>query len=110
MDRAELLIDVIEFMNSRNESLNQNKTVKELIDDFFIEATPSSIKNITLILTLKFPPMIWYKTLDIHTRINVKQCFELLTGVKFEDLSMLFTFRERIEIMHTKLQMEGFIL
>lgn len=52
--------------------------------------------------------MEWYKTLDIHTRINSKVCFELLTGSKFEDLSFLFSLRERIDIMYNKLKMEGF--
>ena len=52
--------------------------------------------------------MEWYKTLDINARINAKVCFELLCGAKFEDLSFLFFFRERIELMYEKLKMEGF--
>lgn len=52
--------------------------------------------------------MEWYKTLDIHTRINVKTCFELLCDAKFEDLAFMFSFRERIDIMYNKLVLEGF--
>ena len=52
--------------------------------------------------------MNWYMTLDIHTRINAKVCFELLTGTKFEDLAFMFSFRERMDIMENKLRMEGF--
>lgn len=52
--------------------------------------------------------MNWYKTLDINTRINAKDSFELLTGVKFEELAFILSFRERIEIMENKLRMEGF--
>jgi hypothetical protein len=52
--------------------------------------------------------MNWYKTLDIHSRINAKACFELLTGVKFEDLACLFTLYERMDIMEEKLRLEGF--
>ncbi|MFA5298993.1 MAG: hypothetical protein WC389_12370 [Lutibacter sp.] len=52
--------------------------------------------------------MNWYKSLDIHTRINVKACFELLTGTKFGDLAFMFTFQERINIMYNKLKKEGF--
>jgi len=52
--------------------------------------------------------MEWYKKLDIHTKINAKVCFELLTGSKFEDLSFLLSFRERIDIMYNKLKKEGF--
>jgi hypothetical protein len=52
--------------------------------------------------------MEWYKTLDIHTKINAKVYFELLTGIKFEDLSILFSLRERMDIMYDKLKIEGF--
>lgn len=52
--------------------------------------------------------MDWYKTLGIHARINAKVCFELLTGIKFEDLVFMFSFRERMDIMQNKLKMEGF--
>lgn len=53
--------------------------------------------------------MEWYKTLDLHVRINVKSCCELLTSVSFEQLNLLFTLREKIDILHNKLKMEGFI-
>ena len=52
--------------------------------------------------------MNWYKTLNIHMRINAKSCFELLTGVKFEDLAFMFSLKERMDIMENKLKMEGF--
>lgn len=52
--------------------------------------------------------MNWYKSLNIHSKINAKVCFELLTGTKFEDLAFLFTFEERINIMYNKLKIEGF--
>lgn len=52
----------------------------------------------------------WYKTLTINQRINAKECFELLCGVKWEQLSFMFTMRERIEIMYNKLLIEGFEL
>ena len=31
--------------------------------------------------------MEWYKTLDIHTRINMKECFYLACGIKFENVT-----------------------
>lgn len=52
--------------------------------------------------------MNWYLTLDINKKINAKECFGLLCGIKFEQLASLFTFRERIEIMYQKLKLEGF--
>ena len=52
--------------------------------------------------------MKWYKSLSIDQKINAKECFELLCGMKFEQLSFLFSFAERIEIMHDKLVAEGF--
>ena len=53
--------------------------------------------------------MEWYKSLDIHTRINCKDCFELLCGVGFSEIGCLLSFKERIEVMYDKLQMEGLI-
>ena len=34
--------------------------------------------------------MEWYKTLDIHTRINMKECFYLACGIKFEIKNVTF--------------------
>lgn len=53
--------------------------------------------------------MDWYKSLDIHTRINVKEIFGLLTGISFEELSFMSSFRERITIMENKLRIEKLI-
>lgn len=54
--------------------------------------------------------MNWYKSLDIHTRINAKaEAFELLCGFEFEKLACLFSLKERIEIMYNKLVLEGII-
>jgi hypothetical protein len=50
----------------------------------------------------------WYKSLNVHMRINVKTCFVLLTGVEFESLAFLFSYGERIEILYNKLKIEGF--
>lgn len=52
--------------------------------------------------------MDWYLSLSINQKINAKECFVLLTGVKFDDLSFIFSFGERINIMYNKLKMEGF--
>ena len=53
--------------------------------------------------------MKWYNKLNIHQKINAKSCFELLCGVKFGDLSFMFSIRERIEIMYNKLISEGIL-
>lgn len=52
--------------------------------------------------------MNWYKTLDIQTKINAKECFSILFGAEFNQLSFLFTFRERMDMMYNKLKLEGF--
>ena len=53
--------------------------------------------------------MEWYKKLSINEKIQVKgELMDLLCGFGFEKLSFLFTFKERIDIMHIKLKMEGF--
>lgn len=52
--------------------------------------------------------MEWYLTLDINKRIQCKDCFILLCGVDFQLLGKLLTFKERINILYQKLQLEGF--
>lgn len=59
---------------------------------------------------MKTEAMQWYLSLDINLRINAKTCFELLTGIRFEDLSFMFSFKERLGIMYNKLKLEGFQL
>ena len=54
--------------------------------------------------------MDWYKSLTVHQRINAKECFEILCGVKWESLSFMLSMRERIEIMYNKLRLEGFLI
>jgi hypothetical protein len=51
----------------------------------------------------------WYKSLDVNMRINVKDVFILLTGIDFSRLNFLFSYREKIEIMHQKLIREAII-
>jgi len=51
----------------------------------------------------------WYKSLDVNMRINVKDVFILLTGIDFSQLNFLFSYKEKIEIMHQKLIREAII-
>ena len=53
--------------------------------------------------------MEWYKSLDINSRITAKSCFELVKGLKFEDLSFLFSFKERVDMLYNKLQQENIL-
>jgi len=52
--------------------------------------------------------MEWYKNLTVDQKINIKECFLLLCGVKWEALTSLFSIRQRVEIMYNKLKKEGF--
>ena len=55
--------------------------------------------------------MKWYQTLSIHQRINLRDVCELLCGVTWDQLSMVgFTFTQKIELIHSKLKIEGFIV
>lgn len=53
--------------------------------------------------------MIWYKKLTIDQKITMKEYFILLCGVDFALVGKIFTLRERIEIFHNKLILEGII-
>jgi hypothetical protein len=52
--------------------------------------------------------MEWYKTLDVNQKINLKACCEMLCGISWYDLGLLFSFAEKIAIVHSKLKLEGF--
>jgi len=53
--------------------------------------------------------MEFYKSLSIHQRISLKECSSLIVGVTFNELRMLFSTREVIEILVNKLKIEGII-
>jgi len=52
--------------------------------------------------------MEWYKTLDIHQKINLKEHCNLLVGITFENMRVLFTLPEIINLLYYKLKLEGF--
>lgn len=52
--------------------------------------------------------MNWYKNLTIEQRINLKELSETICGVKYELLISLFGMRQTIELLHQKLELEGF--
>lgn len=51
----------------------------------------------------------WFKSLNVNTRINMKEIFILLTGMNFSDLNFLFSYKEKIDIMYNKLILEGLL-
>jgi hypothetical protein len=51
----------------------------------------------------------WYKNLSIEQKIQLKELSELISGIKWEDFTIIFTPRERLEILFTKLLDEGII-
>ncbi|MFN5417291.1 MAG: hypothetical protein ACK5B9_09565 [Flavobacteriia bacterium] len=52
--------------------------------------------------------MNWYKTLTIEQRINLKDLSESICGVRYDFLIRLFGMRQTIELLHQKLELEGF--
>mgnify|MGYP001187781426 CR=1 FL=1 len=52
--------------------------------------------------------MAWYRSLTIEQKINLKDCAKLIVGMTWEDMGKLFSFSDRINILHNKLQLEGF--
>ncbi|MCB1144897.1 MAG: hypothetical protein KDK54_21800 [Leptospiraceae bacterium] len=54
--------------------------------------------------------MIWYRSLDILQKINLKESSNILIGVEFSSLGKLLTFDNRIEILYNKLIKDGFEL
>lgn len=54
------------------------------------------------------PAVSWYKSLSLQQKMALKEVSVLICGMKWEDFNILFTPRERLEILHNKLMMEGF--
>jgi len=52
--------------------------------------------------------MGWYKRLTIEQKINLKDCCKMITGMTWHEMSVLFSYTERINILYNKLKMEGF--
>jgi hypothetical protein len=50
----------------------------------------------------------WYKSLTLHQRLALKELSVSICGMKWEDFTILFSPRERIDILYQKLKMEGF--
>lgn len=54
------------------------------------------------------PAVSWYKSLSLNQKMALKEVSVLICGMKWEDFNLLFTPRERLEILHNKLMLEGF--
>ncbi len=53
--------------------------------------------------------MNFYKTLSIHQRIWLKSNTELIVGIDWKHLTMIFGFKETLEILERKLKIDGII-
>jgi len=50
----------------------------------------------------------WYKSLSLNQKQGLKEMSAAICGMKWEDFNILFTPRERINMLHYKLLIEGF--
>ena len=57
---------------------------------------------------LKSLAVNWYKSLSFNQKIALKEVSSLICDMKWEEFNILFTPRERLEILHNKLIIEGF--
>jgi hypothetical protein len=53
--------------------------------------------------------MNWYKTLDIHTKINLKSITPLVVGYEFSSLIKILGFVELVNCLEQKLKIEGIL-
>ena len=61
-----------------------------------------------LITKNTLPAVSWYKTLSPNQKMALKEVSALICGMKWEDFNILFSPRERLEILYNKLMLEGF--
>ena len=52
----------------------------------------------------------WYKSLTLHQKMELRDLTMLICGMRWEDFNILFSPRERLEILYNKLKLEGFII
>jgi hypothetical protein len=52
--------------------------------------------------------MNWYKTLTLKQKFALKELSEAICGISWQDLGLIFSPRERLDILHSKLKSEGF--
>ena len=52
----------------------------------------------------------WYRSLTIQQKLALKELSQDICGFSWRLLGEIFTPRERIELLHQKLQMEGFVV
>ncbi len=52
----------------------------------------------------------WYKSLSISQKLGLKEVSILICGMKWEDFTILFSPRQRIDILHEKLKIEGYLI
>jgi hypothetical protein len=50
----------------------------------------------------------WYKNLSLDQKLGLKECAHLLTGMRWEQFTILFSPRQRLEILYEKMKLEGF--
>jgi hypothetical protein len=63
--------------------------------------TPTDANNV-------LPAVSWYKSLSLNQKMALKELSEIICGMKWEDFNILFSPRERLEILRNKLMLEGF--
>ena len=54
------------------------------------------------------PAVSWYKSLSLNQKMALKEVSALICGMKWEDFNLLFSPRERLQILHNKLILESF--
>ena len=60
------------------------------------------------VITVSKSSIDWYKKLDPNQRINLREVSELLCGIPFKSLLLLFSLLEVIQLLYDKLKLEGF--
>lgn len=50
----------------------------------------------------------WYKSLTLAQRLYLKEMCIHICGIRWEDFILIFSPRERIDIIYEKLRLEGF--
>lgn len=83
------------FLHTIGEGISTNKTIIQIMNEDK-EETSKSIN--------------WYKSLTLNQKFALKELCVDICGMKWEDFNILFSPRERLELIYGKLTLEGFKL
>jgi hypothetical protein len=86
---------------SMNGTSFEKQNFNNMQKDDLKNKTPTDANNV-------LPAVSWYKSLSINQKMALKEVSALICGMNWEDFNILFSPRERLEILHKQINVGRF--